>query len=173
MEVPSLLLEVGRLDVGRVRDDQLVRAAGEAVEEVMLDQLNGKPGSPDVLAREVERVGRDVDRGHARARMLVRDRERDRPRAGADVQHARLLEPRDVGERPLDDNLRLRPRDQRAPVDCEREPPETPLAEDVGDRLVPRAPRDELAVGVELLRAERPVEVGVELDPLSPERMGE
>ena len=38
-------------------------------------------------------------------------------------------------EAALDDDLRLGPRDQRAPVDLQRQPPEAPLAEDVGERL--------------------------------------
>ena len=104
---------------------------------------------------------------------LVGEREGDRAGAGADVEHPRRLDVAQPGEAALDDDLRLGPRDQRAPVDRERQPPEAPLAEDVGDRLVARAARDEVAVAVELGVGERPVEVGVELDPLAAERVGE
>ena len=56
---------------------------------------------------------------------------------------------------------------------AERQPAEAPLAEDVGDRLPARAARDELAIPVELAALERPVEVGVQVDPLPAERVGE
>ena len=102
----------------------------------MLEQIEVEPRPFGVLARERERVLRDVDGRDARARVLVCDRERDRARAGADVEDARRLEAVQVRERPLDDDLGLRPRDQRAAIDREREPPESPLAEDVGDGLV-------------------------------------
>ena len=116
----------------------------------MLEQLDREAGARCVLARQRERVGRDVDRGHTRAGMLVCDRERDRAGPGADVEHRRSVEAAQVRERTLDHDLGLGPRDQRPPVDRQRQPPEAPLAEDVGDRLVPRAARDELAVGVQL-----------------------
>ena len=166
-------LELGRLDVRRVRHDELVRPSRQALPQVVLEQLELESRPLGVLARQRERVGRDVDRGDARARVLVGDRQRDRARAGADVEDARSLEAAQVRERPLDDDLRLRPRDQRAAVDRQREPPEAPLAEDVGDGLVPRAAGDELAIGGELGLAQRPVEVGVELDPRPAEHVRE
>ena len=67
--------------------------------------------------------------------MLRRDRERDRAAAGADVEDARCVRSFDQGERPLDDDLRLRTRHQRARVGLQRQSPEAPLAEDVGERL--------------------------------------
>ena len=105
--------------------------------------------------------------------MLVGDRECDRTATRTDVEHPRCLEPEQKGESALDDDLRLGSRDQRPPVNCERQPAEPPLAEDVGDGLAACAARDELAIAVELAVLERPVEVGVELDPLSSERVRE
>jgi hypothetical protein len=71
--------------------------------------------------------------------MLLGNRQRDRPRPGSDVEHARLGKRREMLEGSLDEHFRLRPRDQRAAVDLQREPSETPHAEDVGERLS-RAP---------------------------------
>ena len=162
-----------RLDVGRVGDDEVVGAAGESLPQVVLEQVDRQAGAQSVLAGERERVGGDVDRGHARARMLVCDREGDRAAARADVEHQRCFEPAQMEKRALDDDLRLGPRDQRAPVDGQRQPAEAPLAEDVRDRLAAGAARDELAVAVELAVVERPVEVRVELDALPAERVRE
>ena len=162
-----------RLDVRRVRDDEVVRATRQTCPQVVLEQLDRQPGPRRVLAGQRERIGRDVDRGHAGVRMLVRDRERDRTAPRADVEHPRSLEPMQMGERALDDDLRLRSRDQRPRVGGQRQPAEPPLAEDVGDRLPPRAARHELAIPIELACLERPVEVGVQLDPLPPERVSE
>ena len=105
--------------------------------------------------------------------MLVGDRERDRARARADVEDRGASSPRSCASAALDDHLRLGPRDQRAPVDRERQPPEPPLAEDVRRRLV-------VARGARRARGrrparprQRPVEVGVELDPRSAEHVRE
>ena len=45
------------------------------------------------------------------------------------------VEVREQREAPLDDDLRLGPRHERARVGAQRQPPEAPLAEDVGERL--------------------------------------
>ena len=76
-------------------------------------------------------------------RMLVGDRERDRARARADVEDAWTVESREEREAALDDDLRLRPRDQRPPVDRQRQPAEAPFAEDVLERLARGAAGDE------------------------------
>ena len=95
--------------VGRVRDDEVERA-GEPVEQARLDERDREPEPLGVLTGECERVRRHVGGDHGCARMLVGDRERDRPTTGADIDHLRLVEPGDRRERPLDDDLRLRPR---------------------------------------------------------------
>ncbi len=66
---------------------------------------------------------------------LVRDRERDRARAGTEVEHARLGLVTEQGEAALHDDLRLGPWDQRPRVRLQHEPPETPLAQDIRERL--------------------------------------
>ena len=132
-----------------------------------------RPRRSRVLARERERVRRDVDGGDARIRLLVRDRERDRAAAGADVEHARRVEPREQREAALDDDLRLGPRHERARVGSQRQPPEAPLAEDVRERLAPRRAARRAPAPRALGLVERPVVLGVELDPREPERVRE
>ena len=83
----------------------------------MLEELDPQARSLRVFPRERERVRRGVDRSHARSGELVRDRERDRPCARAHVEHGRRLDPGEQREAPLDDDLRLGPRDQRPLVD--------------------------------------------------------
>jgi hypothetical protein len=50
----------------------------------------------------------------------------------------------------VDDGLGLRTRDEHARVDGEGEPPEPPLAEDVPERLSPRAPLHQLTEAAKL-----------------------
>jgi hypothetical protein len=73
-------------------------------------------------------------------------------------------------ETPLDDDLGLRPWDERAPVRLQRQPAEVPVAEDVGERLALSAALDELACSGALGIGERTVVLGVELDPRQAER---
>ena len=90
--------------------------------------------------------------------MLVGDGERDRAGAGADVEHRGRFAPGEQREHTLDHDLGLGPRDQRARVDRQRQPTEAPLAEDVLQRLAPRAAVDEPRPTLELGRRQRPVE---------------
>ena len=132
-------------DVGRVRDDE-VEGPSQARDEVAEHELHAilERGARAVLRRESERVRRDVGRHDPRAVVLVGDRERDRARAGADVEDERLRRrPRDVVECALDDGLGLRAGYEHSRVDAQRQPPEAPLAEDVGGRLARGAPLDE------------------------------
>ena len=69
------------------------------------------------------------------------------------------LEPGDRGERTLDDDLGLGPRDERAGVGLERQPPEAPVAEHVGERLAAAAALDERACRRSLCFGQRPVEL--------------
>ena len=66
------------------------------------------------------------------------------PGAGADVEHPRRLAAGDQRQRPVDQDLRLGPRDQRPPVDREHQATEPPLAEHVLEWLAPRPPAHEL-----------------------------
>src|SRR5205823_1604346 len=81
---------VEALDVGRVRNDDVPSLGGgsRALAESQLD-LEAKPLR--VLARERERIGRDIDPHDLRVGPLVLERQRDRARADADVEDARRL----------------------------------------------------------------------------------
>ena len=78
-----------RRHVRRVRDDQVEPAAAQPVQEVGLDPLDVDAEARAVPARDLERVVRDVASAHGGAGDLRRQRERDRPRAGADVDERR------------------------------------------------------------------------------------
>ena len=73
-------------------------------------------------------------------------------------------------EAPVDDDLRLGPRDERARVRRQRQPPEAPVAEHVGERLAAPAPGHQLTRGSALALVERTVVLRIELDPREPER---
>src|SRR5881398_1995945 len=75
--------------------------------------------------------------------MLVGERQRDRARAGAEVEHPRLTLAAQELEAALDDDLGLRPRHQRASVRLQRQSPKAPLAEHVCERLPLGAPSQE------------------------------
>ena len=128
--------ELGRVDVRRVRDDEIPGPGGQAREEVVSDELDRRgPSRAAFSAASASALRGDVDRRHPRARVLVGDRERDRAGARADVEHARRVAAGEQAQGPLDEDLRLGSRDQRARVDRERQAPEPPLAEDVLERL--------------------------------------
>ena len=90
--------ELVRLDVRRVRDDEVVRAARQARRRSCSSSSIVEPGPRGVLAGQRERIGRDVDRGHARVRDArrrsrvrsrrcpCRRRARAAPRARAEVR---------------------------------------------------------------------------------------
>ena len=107
--------------------------------------------------------------GHARAFVLVGDRERDRAASRADVEDPRRREVGDGRERPLDDHLGLRPWDEHPRVDEQRETAEAPLAEDVGERLPLLAADEQRLERLLLIRAKRPATVGVEVGAARPE----
>ena len=152
-------------DVGRVRNDEPQRPAQLRRERVepfarIGDPHAGGRAAGDVGARDRERVGAHVGRPYLDLRQLRRDRECDRARAGADVGdcHTRCrLDERDPAPRPLqprtrrllqrdlDDVLRLRSRNEHAPIDEEVEAPEPPLAQHVLQRLARDPPSQHLA----------------------------
>ena len=142
-DVPRQRRDLDGPDVRRVRHDQVPAFAGEPCEEIVAPELDVDTRALHVLAGEGERVLRHVDAGHAGPRVLVGDRERDRARPGADVEHARRVGAVQQRQAPLDDRLGLGTRDERPPVDGQREPAEAPLAEDVLERLARCPPCDE------------------------------
>ena len=126
-------LVVGR-DVGRVRHDhvddtpQRLRAADRT--SLPCDQRDVARHSTEAGAvglRDRERVGRDIGRPHLRASALDGDRQRDRARAGAEVDdHARRARrgpaPTIVfGQRVLGDDLGFGPRDQHPAIEIQVE----------------------------------------------------
>ena len=119
------------------------------MEQVAVHDLDGESGSRGVFARDLERIGRCVDRRDARPRRFVGDRERDRPASGADVEDARLGDPVDPRQAALDHDLRLGPRNENPGIDAQREPPKSPLAEHVRERLAKLTAHDQ---SIELLQ---------------------
>src|SRR5690606_30580841 len=95
-----------------------------------------------VAGRDRERLRRAIRRVDSRARALAGDGEGDRARARAEIRDPALAIGREVCERALDEELRLRPRDQRSGRDLELERPELAPPGEVGDRLAPGAARD-------------------------------
>jgi hypothetical protein len=91
--------------------------------------------------RQLQRVGRDVQRANPEAGAFDGQRHRDAPAARSEVH-----DPRSVGEvqrqHRVDDALGLRPRDHRPPVHAEVEPVELLRTGDVLGRLAGRATVD-------------------------------
>src|SRR5207248_9883788 len=90
----------------------------------------------------------------------------DRTGADAEVGHARRPQTVEQNQAPVDDDLGLRARDERALVRLQRQPAEAPLAEHVRERLPSLS-----AVQQRLDALELAVEVGVELRARDAKRM--
>ena len=103
---------------------------------------------------------------------LVRDCKRDGAGAGADVEDGGSEDVAEKLEAALDDALGLGPWDQDTGIDDQRQPPEAPLAEDVGERLPRGSPRNERTESVELGSRRLPP-VGVQLTSAHTEHVGE
>src|SRR5579862_8690351 len=84
-------LDLGLRDVWRIRDDEVERA-GEPGDEVGLDERDRKTEPLRVRPGELERVPRDVSGGEDCTWMLIGDREGDRTRSRADVDHRRGID---------------------------------------------------------------------------------
>ena len=103
-------------------------------------ELHRESRAGGVLGGERKGVGRAVD---PRDDELQGARRRSRARSlRSPCRHRAPAAPRarDQRERALDQDLGLGPRDQRAPVDRERQPAESPLAEHVLEWLAARSP---------------------------------
>ena len=103
-----------------------------------------------VFPGDGERRERDVGGDDATVRQLARERHRDAAASGADVGKPQLVGRVDPGaagprgeqtQRLLHDQLGLGARDEDGRRDTKLEPPELLRADDVGGRLVARAPR--------------------------------
>ena len=106
---------------------------------------------------------RDVDRGHPRARVLVGDRQRDRPRAGSDVEHPRRSSHAGEQRQAALDGVSVSGRGMSArAVDRQRQPAEAPLAERrtaSGSRAARRATSSSKRVRVDPRRVARRVQL--------------
>ena len=89
--------------------------------------------------------------------MLVGNREGYRAAPGPDVEHPWLFEVVDQREAALDDRLRLRTGDENSLIDPQGQTPESPLSEDVRQRLPTLAASDERLELAERLGRQPPV----------------
>ena len=117
-----------------------------------------------IRGRKRNRRARHVRPQHPARRTLARDGECDRAAAGREVEHAPCAAVGQVRERALDHELGLRARHQHVARHRERHRPEFLLAQDVGDRLSARAPRDVRFVPVGGVAVEDPL-LGVREQP--------
>ena len=90
------------VDIGRVGEDQVVALAFERREQIALIELDpaGEPLLVDIDARDLERVGREVDRIDLGILEHVGGENRDGAGPGAEVQHRldriRILDQREI-----------------------------------------------------------------------------
>ena len=159
VHVRRQLARLVRRDVGRVRhDDVEALIGGERAEPIPVHERHParEPVRRRVRARHVECALASVRGDDAGRRMLVRDRQRDAARSGAQVQHARRAHghaPRaEELEHGFHEPLRLRARDQHATVDGRRGS-ERGAAGDVLDRLAGLTPRQ---LGLEAIARDPP-----------------
>ena len=115
---------------------------GEPVDQRRLDPVDaaGDAVRGGVPASDGQRVGRDVDCRHRRARKLARQRHRETARAGSHVRNREPSVPTvtEQRQRGLDDQLGLRPWRQHRRPHGEREVPELTASGEERDRLPPR-----------------------------------
>ena len=160
-------------DVRGVADDQ-VEAPVERVSPGAFNERGLDAEPLGVRPGDIQRGPAHIGRDHLDARHLRGERDRDAPAPGAEVgdAHRRAVARTQHRERPLDERLRLRPRDEHVAVDAERPPVELPRAGDVGHRLALPAPAHQLPDGGELALVEGAVELQVDVEAAQPERLG-
>ena len=116
----------------------------------------------------------DVRRDDLGVRDILGDGDRDHAAAGAqiaDLLRAGAL-PQEL-DRPLHEQLGLRPRDQAVGRDLEFNGVELRPADEIGDRLVLAGPLDQVAQLRQLLLTDDLVVLRVKLDPLEPQDVGQ
>src|SRR2546423_22217 len=110
-------MRVSSGDIGRIGQDEIKALARQRLEPASMPEFDLQPEFDCITLGNDQRCGARLDRDHARSWPLSLDRERDRPRPGAEVD--------DRGERALqpqiDQQLGLRPRDENSGVDRELE----------------------------------------------------
>ncbi|MEZ5988334.1 MAG: hypothetical protein R3F30_04290 [Planctomycetota bacterium] len=114
---------------------------------------------------------RDVAGDDGEVGPLEREADRDAARAGARLEHAGPLG--QGGQRPLDEELGLGARDQDVGTDREAPAPELLPAEHVGQRLAAEQAAEAAAEQAALVRAQRPLVLEQEREPVDAEDVGE
>ena len=178
-------------DVRQVREDHLERPGIVAVEGQEVGDRETDPVGdrmPDrVLLGQVQRVrgdihGQDVhllERPEGPQRHGHRDRDRAAPRADVhdpERRGALLPDPspkatKDLADREVDDQLRLRSRDEGPRVDLEGEPVEFLQPADVRNGFAGLAAHDERPVRGRRIRANGCLRVGHDRSPPDPDRV--
>ena len=102
----------------------------------------------------------------------MRSNERDGARSGADVEHVRLVEARQMLETALDQDLGLGPGNQDVRANAKTKAPEPPLAQDVGQGLASIAPFHVAGEAPLLLGFEHALRTSEELRARERERLG-
>ena len=127
-------------DIRRIGDHQLETPPLEAGKPVARFERNvAEPESPGIHTGKVHRRRIAIDSEHPPRRTLARQRKRDRPTAGAEIEH--IGRSRSAShQRKLDQQLGLRSRYQRVAVERDIERPERLPPEQVGDRFAGSPP---------------------------------
>lgn len=164
-------------DVGGVADDDLeiVPLRAESLEEVGEEEVDPavEVVSGGVGGGDLKGIGADVGGRDLKVGPLGGQCEGNGPGAGANVETSARGVCVEAGEGGADEGFGIRSGDQHPGVDGEVEGPELPKAEDVGDRFAGGAALHQSAVVSEFVADEGAIEVGVELDALEGEDVGE
>ena len=105
--------------------------------------------------------------------QLVRQRQCDRAASGSHIDDSRVGDVSETCQTPLDHDLGLRTRNERPRVGLQRQPAEAPVAQDVGQRLARGAALEDRPPRGPLGFRERPVALGVQLEPRQSEGLRE
>ncbi len=185
---PGERVELRGPHIRKVRNDEVIgirpRGRRQQVGRFERDPVSD-PMDYGVLARQIESVHRDVDRGdldvgrrHPPCAQGDRQRNDDRAAAGPDVDDAKRagsVDPagqagHDLGDRPVDEQLGLWPRDERSRVHRQRDPVEFLDAAQVGHRLAQFPPIDQGQVLRFRVDPDRRVGVGDDGRPVDADR---
>ena len=80
----------GRLDIGRIGEDEVVARIRQPREQIALDKADALAEAVllDIAPRHRQRVGREVDRVDGRVGKYARGEDGERAAAGAEIEHA-------------------------------------------------------------------------------------
>ncbi len=121
-------------DVGWVRNDKIELFARKRLGPVAYLKLHvAQFEASAIVSRDIQRRWTDVACRQGAAGSLFGNRQRDRARSCAEVGDTRIAMAIDHIQRDLDKTLGIRARDQRVGRYLERQRPEFPLTDNVGD----------------------------------------